>query len=277
MRGFLDELPRWRTPKVCGKQPVLPKAYLPGWRGGVHHASIQFSRLASVLVLEPVKPLTTQPRVGWKSIESTGRARLIASADPTVRVIFVARHTCGQIDSTLRGESGERFTDEGSAVDSWGIFEYLLETEPARRRGLTMDSFRGTGVEERLALRWLLFNEKAIEELEELQGRSDASVVRYEDLCAAPLTTARSLLDFASLDWDEAVERFLWESTGSDNRRYHKRLSRFHEGSYALAAASWSGARRSHTGGGERKHARRPVYGTRTRRSERWTCRMFHR
>ncbi len=222
MRAFLDELPRWRTPKVCGKQPVFPKAYLPGWRGGVHHASIQFSRLASVLtrvpVLEPVKPRAAPPRIVWKSIESTGRAGLIASADPAVRVILVVRHPCGQIDSTLRGESGKRFTDECSAADDWGIFEYLLETEQAQRRGLTMDSFRNTGVEERLAWRWLLFNEKA---MEELQSRPNACVVRYEDLCEAPLQTAKSLLDFAGLDWDDAVERFVRDSTGSDDRRYY--------------------------------------------------------
>lgn len=222
MRAFLHELPRRRSLKVCGKRPIFGKDYLPGWRGAVHRGSIHAARLASVLapmpVLEPVDGRAAEPRIVWKSIESTGRAGLVASADPGARVILVIRHPCGHIDSTLRGEAGRRFTDGCPAAEDWGIFEYLLETEQARRRNLTLDMLRATSVEERLAWRWLLFNEKA---MEDLRGRPNSYIMRYEDLCDLPLAMARTLFMFAGLRWDGAVERFVHDSTTVDDQRYY--------------------------------------------------------
>jgi len=221
VRTFLHELPRRRSLRVCGRRPLFAKDYLPGWRGAVRRASIHCGRLAapfvSTPVLEPVEPRQPEPRVVWKSIESTGRAGLIASADPGVRVILVVRHPCAQIDSTLRGESGGRFTDPSAAADDWGIFECLLETQQARRRKLTMEQLSRSTPDERLAWRWLLFNEKAIEEL---RGRPNSYVLRYEDLCERPLLVARMLFLFTGLRWSASVEAFVNDSTtGADESR----------------------------------------------------------
>jgi len=222
VRTFLHELPRRRSLKVCGKRPLFAKDYLPGWRGAVHRASIGCGRLAALLaptpVLEPIDPRQPEPRVVWKSIESTGRAGLIASADPCVRVILVVRHPCAQIDSTLRGESGGRFTEAWAAANDWGIFEYLLETQQARRRGLTMEQLSRATSEERLAWRWLLFNEKAIEEL---RGRPNCYILRYEDLCERPLLVARMLFLFTGLRWSQSVEAFVNDSTTGADESYY--------------------------------------------------------
>lgn len=214
MRTFLHSLPRQRSLKVCAKRPIFAKDYLPGWRDAVRRGSIHAARLASVLtalpVLEPVDPRCAEPRVVWKSIESTGRAGLIAGSDPSARVILVVRHPCGQIDSMLYGEAGRRFTDAYTAADDWGIFEYLLATDQAKRRGLTMEQLREACPEERLAWRWLLFNEKAIQEL---RGQPNSYIVRYEDICEKPRLLARTMFQFAGLNWSDSVEAFVQETT----------------------------------------------------------------
>jgi len=222
VRSFIASLPEQRALKVCGKLPLFRKRYLAGWRGGVHRASVYMAKAASrwltLPVLEPIDTGTVPPRPVWKSIESTGRAGLIAAAAPAARVILILRHPCGQIDSTLRGEAAHRFTDDCPSANDWGIFEHLLKTPQAQRRGLTLESLQRLTAEERLAWRWLLFNEKAMEELD---GSDNARIVRYEDLCASPREKARELFEFAGLEWDAAVDTFLDASCRPDDSGYY--------------------------------------------------------
>lgn len=223
VRAFVAALPARRSLKVCGKRPLFAKAYRPGWRGPLHRTSIAAARFAAVArlrfpVLDAIDRGRGEPVTVWKSIESTGRAGLIAEAVPDARIIVVVRHPCGQIDSTLHGESGGRFTDACAAANDWGIFELLLETPQARRRGLTREMLRAATPEERLAWRWLLFNEKA---MEELRARRRGHVLCYEDLCAEPLAGARKLLAAAGLAWHPAVEAFVHASTAADDPRYY--------------------------------------------------------
>ncbi len=222
LKAFLAELPTQRSLKVCGKLPLFPKRYLSGWRGAVHRSSVYSAKIASswlqLPILEPVDRKHGTPRPVWKSIESTGRAGLVARLDSGIRVFLLVRHPCGQIDSTLRGEADRRFTDDCPSADDWGIFERLLETPQAQRRGLSLDQLRGCSAVERLAWRWLLFNEKA---MEELQGLPNARVIRYESLCERPMETAGELLEFAGLEWEPAVEAFLTRSSQRDDGRYY--------------------------------------------------------
>jgi len=222
IRDFLASLPQQRGLKVCGKLPLFHKQHLAGWRGGMHRTSVYMAKAASrwltLPVLEPTDTTSVPPRTVWKSIESTGRAGLVAAAVPGARVILILRHPCGQIDSTLRGEAQQRFTDDCPSANDWGIFEHLLDTPQAQRRGLTLESLKRLTVEERLAWRWLLFNEKAMEELD---GRDNARVLRYEDLCANPRQTARALFAFAGLEWDSAVDRFIDASCRPDDPGYY--------------------------------------------------------
>lgn len=222
MEAFLADLPEQRSLKVCGKLPLFPKRHLSGWRGAVHRSSVYSAKLASswlqLPVLEPVDRKHETPRPVWKSIESTGRAGLVARLDSGIRLVLLVRHPCGQIDSTLRGEADRRFTDDCPSADDWGIFERLMETPQAQRRGLSLDTLRDSSAVERLAWRWLLFNEKA---MEELHGLPNARVVRYESLCQRPVEAARDLLEFAGLEWDSAVEAFLARSSQRDDGRYY--------------------------------------------------------
>ena len=225
MRAFLAGLRQRRTARICGKLPLFPKASMPGWRGRVQRASIYAARLTPralrLPVLEPVHPGRPAPRVVWKSIESTGRAGLIARADPRGRLLLVIRHPCGQIHSTLRGEGRNHFAETTATADDWGVFERLLATPQARRHGLTRQRLEQASAPERLAWRWLLFNEKAVAELAE---RSNARICLYEDLCARPAAVARTLFDFAGLPWAREVDAFLAASTAVDDARYYSLL-----------------------------------------------------
>lgn len=222
LKAFLAKLPEQRALKVCGKLPLFPKRHLSGWRGIVHRSSVYSAKLAAswlrLPVLEPIDRKRGTPCPVWKSIESSGRAGLVARLDPDVRLILLVRHPCGQIDSTLRGEADRRFTDHCPSADDWGIFERLVETPQAQRRGLTLDRLRDCSAIERLAWRWLLFNEKAMEEID---GLPNARVIRYESLCERPMDTAQDLLAFAGLEWDPGVEAFLTRSSQRDDGKYY--------------------------------------------------------
>ena len=76
--------------------------------------------------------------------------------------IHIIRHPCGYIASVLSGESKKKFMSYTPASEDYPIYKKLLETDQAQRYGLTMDKIKAISAEERLAWRWVLFNEKAV-------------------------------------------------------------------------------------------------------------------
>jgi hypothetical protein len=71
---------------------------------------------------------------------------------------------------------------------------------------------------ERLAWRWLLYNEIALADSVESEH---CSAVRYEDLCSNPVAKARELLRFAGLDWHPQVETFIHRTTTRSSGGYY--------------------------------------------------------
>jgi hypothetical protein len=71
---------------------------------------------------------------------------------------------------------------------------------------------------ERQAWRWLLANEKAMEEIE---GRKNCMVVRYEEVCAQPIDSAAQLLAFAGLRMHDQTRAFLRYSTSGTDPGYY--------------------------------------------------------
>jgi len=222
IRAFVAGLPENREPRVCGKLPLFPKRYLPGWRFAGFKASIYLDKALRgrwpLPVVQPMRINGVAPVSVWKSIESTGRSGLIARSVPQLKVIHLLRHPCGQIASILRGEVGGRFSDDCAASQDWDLFSMLCETPQAQRHGLDMQRLREMDGISRLAWRWVLFNEKAMNELGELEN---ACSVRYEDFCLEPLQEARKLLAFAGLGWDAAVEQFLQGSVSASGDSYY--------------------------------------------------------
>jgi hypothetical protein len=111
---------------------------------------------------------------------------------------------------------------------SWRL---LLDTGVARQYELDLETLRQLRPVERLAWRWVLYNDKAMADTDGLAG---CSRVRYEDLCAHPLEGYRQLFTDTELPWDAQTEAFVRRSTGSNSDSYY---SVFRDP--ALAARSW--------------------------------------
>ena len=167
----------------------------------------------------------------WKSIESVGRLGLVLDALPTSRAMLLIRHPCGYIASVLRGDSQLRFEDNRRSSEDYGILEQLLATPLAQDKNLSLEFFRELSPEERLAWRWVLFNDQAIRDAKN-SGR--CAVVRYEDVCNDPVKQMQKHFAFAGLDWSLQTESFIEKSTGRSDDAYY---SVFKDSK--LAAVKW--------------------------------------
>ena len=223
LQAFVESLPAIRADRVCGKRPLFPKSYAT--RSAVRRyaiASMLYKAVARAgLRTDP--PTPPQPgdgkdyRLAWKSIESLGRLGLVLESLPDARSVHIVRHPCGYVASVLRGEAAARFDHNAAAAD-FPIYEMLSGTAPARRRGLTLDRFRVMPVVERLAWRWVIFNEFASEDT---TGEPRNRVLYYEELCASPESVTRALFDFCALAWSEQTAQFLHSSTTRTRDDYY--------------------------------------------------------
>jgi hypothetical protein len=223
LRSYLSEVVAMRAEAVCGKQPIFPKVYAAAGSTGLHWLGANVSKAAARLGLSV--PVLGAPRLesgddwrlAWKSIESLGRLGLLLDAIEDACAVQILRHPCGYVASVLRGEAAQHFTHGGAAED-WGIFGMLSDTPQARRRSLTLDSLKLMLPVERLAWRWVLFNEKAFEDS---SGTGRHLVLYYEELCSDPQRVTRHLFDFTGLEWNAQTERFLADSTGKSRSDYY--------------------------------------------------------
>ena len=73
-------------------------------------------------------------------------------------------------------------------------------------------------VVERLAWRWVIFNEFAAEDT---SGEPRNRVLYYEELCASPESVTRGIFDFCALGWSEQTAQFLHSSTTRSRDDYY--------------------------------------------------------
>lgn len=222
VESFLATLPGDDRLRVTGKLPVFPKRYQPAGA-----ATLRRLLLFAAKGLSPRIPIERVPefvrhddgsvRLVWKSIESLGRLGVFARLLPEARGIQIVRHPCGYVASVLRGEARGLLPGSRPTSEDYGVFDMLLETAPAKRRGLDRSFLEGLEPVERLAWRWLLFNEKALEDIEPLEN---ARAVSYESLCEAPVDGYRALFDFVGLSWERQTEDFLAASTHNERSAY---------------------------------------------------------
>ncbi len=223
VRDYIRAVPSMCTTRTCGKRPLFKKSYESEAVRQWAHLSLLIARVGERFVANfPVMGMTghvgVNGRLVWKSIESLGRLGVLLETLGSARGIHIVRHPCGYIASVLRGEASRKFTDSRPSGDDYGILSQLMETDQARRRGLSIHELKYMEPIERLAWRWLLFNEKAMEEAER-SGRS--MVVRYEDVCVQPEQTVRALFRFADLEWSPETTKFLRSSTAKDKGAYY--------------------------------------------------------
>lgn len=224
IRDFCARLSGMQLTKVAASTPIFPKSYHSPLRHQLFRLNVVASKAAARLFGEQaVHSLIRAEDAGrirmvWKSIESLGRIGVIERAMQPCYGIHIARHPCGYVASVLRGESQRRFTSDVSASEDMGLLALCLDTMAARQYGLTLEGLKAMHPVERLAWRWVLFNAKAMQDIE---SRPGCITLRYEDLCRDPAGMARQLFDFAQLPWNPQTERFVSQSTSKDVGRYY--------------------------------------------------------
>ena len=224
IRDFCAQLPGMKLTKVAASTPIFPKRYYSPLRHQLFRLNVVAAKTAARLFGEQAVPNLIRAedmariRIVWKSIESLGRIGVITRAMQPCYGIHIARHPCGYVASVLRGESQRRFTSDVSASEDMGLLELCLDTSTARQHGLTLESLKDMHPVERLAWRWVLFNAKAMQDIE---GEPRCMTLRYEDLCRDPAGVARQLFDFTQLPWNAQTERFVSQSTSKDVGRYY--------------------------------------------------------
>jgi Sulfotransferase family len=224
IEGYIAAVCRVHTERASASLPIFPKRYYSP-------ATYQFRKgliLAVKLLSRQWRGLTVPDLVDvdgnrditivWKSIESLGRLGLFANVSKCLRAVHILRHPCGQISSVLNGESGGRFSEKLLSSEDYGIFRLLADTESARIHGVTYEKFEAMEPLERLAWRWVIFNEQAILDSKD---QDNCMILRYEDLCLDPESQTRKLFTFTGLDWNEQTSNFISMSTGRNSNRYY--------------------------------------------------------
>jgi hypothetical protein len=219
IESHLRAMSRVRVLRVAGKLPLFPKSYatqLPLWLRTQSLVVLKAASRAFGEISVPASLAGTPDRAPywvWKSIESAGRLGVLARILPGARIVYIVRHPCGVAASLLRGEQTTKFSD-GPASEDFGFFKLLAETEQARSRGLTLERFQAMSPVERVAWRWAILNDKALDDLE---GVPNCKLVRYEELCERPVEVSRDLFDFSGLSWNAQTERFIERSTSGED------------------------------------------------------------
>lgn len=216
-RDYLRSLIGITTLKASGTLPVFPKSYRRAVPAALRQAMIYGLHAVDSLggkgcwssrvpIPDCVRRVRIPPAVVIKSVSARGRARLFAEALPSSRLIFILRHPCAQVESTLRGMRLGKL-----AHPTW--LAEVLAADQARRLGLTAETFAALTLVEKLAWHWAVMNQKV---LDDLTGLPRVMVVRYEDVVARATTLLKQLFEFAGLSWHEQTDAFVERSTNYD-------------------------------------------------------------
>jgi hypothetical protein len=222
-REYVTDITRVRGLRTSGSLPIFPKSYHSRFEGTIRKGFVSTLRVLEAvfggkswvrrLSIPDFLDPNTNPAVRTviKSVSSMGRTQLFMRALPKAKFVVIVRHPCGYASSVLRGRQLRKMPAD---VPTRG----LAETVQGRRRGLTEEMLAVAEPAEKLAWVWTLLNEAALE------GDTDPNhikVLRYEDLCEAPIERSRELFDFCGLSWNSQTERFLGQSTsGEQDARY---------------------------------------------------------
>ena len=235
-RDYLQLLVGERASKSSGSQPMFSKDFrgpvseafrrllILGVKGG-ERIPLAGSLLSGIQVPDLITGQAA-PRTFIKSVSSLCRSYMFSLADPQARFIHIIRHPCAYVASTVRGKKLGLLSDDP-------YIETLAAMSQASSYGLTLEKLLSLSREEQLAARWMLQNEKVMQEMSGLEGYQQ---VIYEALCARPLEVAETLLAFMGLEMNDQTRSFIEQSSGgkSGEVRYFD-VTR----DSAAAASSW--------------------------------------
>jgi hypothetical protein len=162
-----------------------------------------------------------------KEVEWHVHARAMIEGLKPDHLLLLVRHPCAVVSSRLEGlrrqfDSAERCSEvcavlssrlEGlplGVMPSFGDGWENCFAERCRRLGFSAAALNALETYEFFALMWLVQN---MEYQEMARAHPQATTVVYENLCADPLGTSRSLFDRLGWEWGPCTEQFLQEST----------------------------------------------------------------
>jgi len=238
--GSIEEsMTRWvrqRDPRTAGKRPFFAKSWQTGAgrlvRTGLVYAGAAAGRIGLPAWRIPDLGSIGRARVVVKSVRLSAGLGEFARAFPEGRALLILRHPCGQVASVMRGTRSGLFDLAEAGTDM--PFDEAEAIRFAARHGVEEAAFQRLPDAAKYAWSWRAFCETAVAGIE---GRGNALVLIYEDLCAKPVEEARRILAFVGLGWDRQTETFLERSTRGDGA----------EGYYAVvrnsiaAAGGWRG------------------------------------
>jgi hypothetical protein len=226
VRRYVAQLTTVRQVKSSGTRPVFAKPFQPFAAPAVRRglavalrAGEAVAPAAAWLKRVPIPDFVSGDAAGItyviKSVGLIGAVALLAQAVPESRIIAVFRHPCGQLASVKRGVAG------GYTGAFFG--PRVLTTARARELGMTRDCFEALPELDRWVWAWALVHTKLFEEA---GGLANVRLLRYEDLCEAPIEKARELMSFARLPWTQQTERFIEDTSRSNGRERYFSLFR---------------------------------------------------
>jgi len=240
-QDYFEKVLRVRTSKAIGTFPIMPKSYLSSTQYQLKRGMVVGAKGFEKLGLFrrffrdlPLPEMAGRSRIHHvvKSIAALGHMNLFSRIYPDARIILLLRHPAGQIASALNAIARDKVDGQPPATEDWGIYEDLAATEKGRKLGLTIAGFKSFDPVQRLAWRWAISNDKA---LDDLAGNRNLRIVRYEDLCQDPVGVSQGLFDFAGLDWRPEVESFIRQSSTAKDGNTYDRVLR----DSVKTAASW--------------------------------------
>jgi len=222
---YVDEFVISRRPEVNGKLPFFDKAYQSNIRKNMFRSSVMLSSIISKVHAKTrfpvIAPINAEKNhdyvVVWKSIQLLGRMGVVQRCLENSRGVQILRHPCGYIASVLNGESKKKFSSYTPASEDYDLYKMLMSIQQAKAYDLNIEKLKELSPEERLAWRWVLFNEKAMDDT----STERVVKLKYEEMCLDPVHTAKRIFEFSGLEWCEQTEKFLSVSTSKDSDSYY--------------------------------------------------------
>lgn len=225
MQSYAASLNRLNDVRVCAKLPFFRKSYLSDVQLMTQLVNASSAKFLKKMLSHNLPVLgaswgAEKPHVRWvwKSIESLSMMGAIKKSLPKCITVHILRHPCAYIASVMRGRQHSRFKTKVPLNRNYGISKVMTNSSIAKKLGLNATKLRNMSVEQRLAWRWVVTNEKAI--VEE-NGKQGAFAIKYEDLCAAPLSVAKNLFKNTGIAWHRQTEAFLIKSTSCNSNEYY--------------------------------------------------------
>ncbi|MBU1060508.1 MAG: sulfotransferase [Proteobacteria bacterium] len=215
---YVDSIVDLDSYRVRGKIPVFNKNYYSFHMQLYLHLItylFQFYQFSG-LKYPKIDRVRTKGPIVWKSIESLGRIGTVLRSIENCKAIHIIRHPCGHISSIIRGEQLSHYKEESNA--DMGLLKLLAQGDEAKSHNLTINKFSKMSRIEVLTWRWILSNEKAINDI---RNDKNALTIMYDDICKFPYDNFKKLFQFAGLSWTGQTESFLKKSISKNTDRYY--------------------------------------------------------